>query len=54
MNLPKIPVDAVRILFNATGVQQVLTLYMTADTYPLPTGYYPCEKPRSLDLDFRR
>jgi pepsin A len=39
-------------MFDATGVQSVLTPNTTADTYPLLTGYYPCDKPPELGFGF--
>jgi hypothetical protein len=39
-------------LFDAAGIQSILTANTTADTYPLLSGYYPCDKPPELGFGF--
>lgn len=44
--------DDVQAMFDAAGVQSVLAPNTTADTYPLLTGYYPCDCPPELGFGF--
>ncbi|KAE9373114.1 acid protease [Stipitochalara longipes BDJ] len=39
------PVDGVQAMFDAAGIQSVLTPNQTTDTFPELTGYYPCDNP---------
>jgi len=39
-------------MFDATGVQSVLTPNTTADTSSTLTGYYPCDDPPDLGFGF--
>jgi hypothetical protein len=39
-------------MFDAAGIQSVLTPNTTTDTYPTLSGYYPCDSPPELGFGF--
>jgi hypothetical protein len=43
------PIDVVTSIFNATGIQSVITSTADGD---LLTGYFPCDKPPTVGLSF--